>query len=182
MAGVRSIYRGATAKGYATPAGVPVYVDSDDNRLKMIPAGSWTAETIIQEASGAATQEVLTAARVLTAVDSGKVFFLALAGGFAVTLPAIAVGLNFKFLVQIAPTGDYTIVTPGAPAQIMCGLVHASNGADSDSETAFTATTVTFVAAAGASTIGDGCDIWCDGTSWYVRAYCNISTGITITG
>lgn len=182
MSGVRSLYRGATLKGYATPAGAPIYVDNDDNRVKYVPAGSGSAEVILQEASGAAVQEILTAARVLTAADSGKVFFLALAGGFAVTLPAPAVGLNFKFLVQIAPTGDYTIVTASA-SQILAGLVHGSNGGDGDSETAFTATTITFVAAGSASTIGDGCDIWSDGTSWYTRVFCNLAvTGVTITG
>jgi hypothetical protein len=120
---------------------------------------------------------------VLTAADSGKTFFLALAGGFAVTLPAPAVGLKFEFLVQIAPTGDYTIVTAGAPAQILAGLVIGSDGGDGDSELAFTATTITFVAAGGASTIGDGATLWSDGTSWYARVFVNLAaTGATITG
>ena len=177
-----SLYRGATLKGSATPARAPIYIDSDDNRLKLVPAGTGSTEVIIQEANGASVQEILTAARVLTAADSGKVFFLALAGGFAVTLPAPSVGLNFKFLVQIAPTGDYTIVTDSS-AQILAGLVHGSNGADGDSETAHTATTITFVAAGGASTIGDGADLWSDGTNWYARVFCNLgATGVTITG
>ena len=181
MSGIRSIRRGATLVGDAVAASSPIYVDSDDNRLKHVPAGSGTTEVVIQEAGGASRQSVLVAATTLTAADSGKVYFLALAGGFAVTLPSPAVGLNFKFFVQIAPTGDYTIVTAGA-SQILAGLVHSSDGVDGDSETAFTATTVTFIAAGSASTIGDSADLWSDGTNWYARAFCNISTGITITG
>lgn len=41
---VRGLYRGATVKGYATPTNAPVYVDSDDNKLKGIDAGSGSTE------------------------------------------------------------------------------------------------------------------------------------------
>ena len=182
MSGIRSITRRPTIAGYASAGSAPFYVDSDDNRVKLIPAGTGTTEVILQEAAGASSQEVLTAARVLTAADSGKTFFLALAAGFAVTLPAPAVGLKYEFFVQIAPTGDYTIVTAAA-AQILAGLVFGSDGADGDSETAFTATTITFVAAGSASTIGDGATVWSDGTNWYARVYVNLgATGATITG
>ncbi len=181
MAGIRSIHRNATAKGFATVAGAPIYVDSDDNRLKVIPAGSGTTEVVLQEASGAAVQEVVVTTNVLTAAESGKVFFLALAAGFVTTLPLPAVGLNFRFFVQIAPSGgSYTIVTSAA-AQILAGQVYGSDGADADSETAFTATTITFVD--GAAVIGDSADVWSDGTSWYARVLVNLgATGATITG
>ncbi len=181
MSGIRSIHRNATVKGVAVAASAPIYVDSDDNRLKMIPAGSGTTEVVLQEAGGASAQSVLITTKQLTVAESGMTFFLALAAGFVVTLPAPAVGLKYEFFVQIAPTGDYTIVTSGA-SQILAGLVHSSDGVDGDSETAFTATTITFVAAGSASTIGDGCTLWSDGTSWYARCFCNISTGMTITG
>ena len=179
MSGVRSLVRNAAARGYASATSVPIYVDSDDNRVKMIPAGTGTTETIVQEASGAALSEVVVAAKTLTAADSGRTFFLALAGGFTVTLPAIAAGLNFKFYVQIAPTTAYIIRT-AASAQILAGQVYASAGSDEDSETAFTATDVTFVAST--SVIGDSADLWCDGTNWYARAWTNAAGGITIDG
>ena len=177
----RILRRNATVLGAALGDKAPIYVDTDDNRVRLIPAGSGTTEVTLQEANGASRQSVLTAATTLVAGDSGKTYFLALAAGFTVTLPAVAVGLNFKFFVQIAPTGDYVITTPGG-AQILAGLVHSSDGVDGDSETAFTATSVNFIAAGGASTIGDSVDLWSDGTNWYARAFCNISTGITITG
>ena len=180
MSGIRSIVRHATLRGYASATSSPIYVDTDDNRLKHVPAGSGTTEVILQEAGGASRQSVLTAATTLTAADSGKTYFLALAGGFTVTLPSVAVGLNFKFFVQIAPTTDYIILS--ADLDKLAGLVHSSDGVDGDSETAFTADQVNFISAGGASTIGDSVDLWSDGTNWYARAFCNISTGITITG
>ncbi len=182
MSGIRSITRRPTVVGSAAAAVAPVYVDSDDNRLKLIPGGAGsTTEVIIQEAGGAGSHEVLIAARTLTAVDSGKVFFLALAAGFAVTLPAPAVGLHFRFHVQIAPTGDYTIVTAGA-AEILAGEIFASTGGNEDSETTFTATTITFVASAGVGKIGDSAELMSDGTNWYARVYVDTAAGATITG
>ena len=178
----RAIRRGSAIQGVASKVVAPIYVDLDDNRLKMVPAGSGTTEVILQESNGAGMAEVLTAARVLVAADSGKTFFLALAGGFAVTLPALAIGLNFKFFVQIAPTGDYTIVTPGSPDQTLAGQVYASSGGDEDSETAFTATTITFIAAAGAGKIGDSAEVVCDGTNWYAKVFVDTAAGATITG
>jgi len=147
----------------------------------MIPAGSGTAEVVVQETSGAGSAEVVITTNVLTADESGKTFFLALAGGFVTTLPAPAIGLNYKFFVQIAPTGDYTIVTAAA-AQILAGQVYESSGGNGDSETAFTATTITFVAAAGAGKIGDSAEVYSDGTNWYARCYCDTAAGITIDG
>ena len=44
MSGIRSLYRGPTVKGYATSGSVPLYVDSDDDAIKHIPAGSGTTE------------------------------------------------------------------------------------------------------------------------------------------
>jgi hypothetical protein len=179
MSGVRSIYRGATVKGYATPAGAPIYVDSDDNRLKFIPAGSGTTEVIVQEAGGASSQEILTAARVLTAADSGKVFFLKLAVGFNITLPAPAVGLNYKFYVNIAPTGGAGYTITAAAINTMVGQVYSSTGGDADSTTTFIADLMTFVN--DAAVIGDSLDVYSDGVGWYGRGFCNADTGITTT-
>lgn len=179
MAGVRSIYRGATLKGYATPAGAPVYVDSDDNRVKLVPAGSGSTEVILQEAGGAALSEVLTAARVLTAADSGKTFFLNAAAGFDITLPAVAIGLNFKFYVQTAPTGGSGYTITAAAVNTMVGQVYSSTAGDADSTVTFIADLMTFVN--DAAVIGDSLDAYCNGTGWFCRGFCNADTGITTT-
>ena len=180
MSGIRSLYRGTALKGYASTISAPIYVDSDDNRVKLVPAGSGTTEVVLQEAGGAGVAEVLTAARVLTAADSGKTFFLALAGGFTVTLPAIAMGLTFKFFVQIAPTTAYIVITHADNRDTMAGQIYSSAGADEDSETAFTADQIDFVA--NTSVIGDSADFTCDGTNWYARGWTNAAGGMTVTG
>ena len=179
MSGIRSLTRGKTVKGSASAAVAPIYVDSDDNRIKAILAGSGsTTEVMLQEALGAASYEVLTAARTLVAADSGKVFLLGAAAGFAVTLPAVALGLNFIFYVQVAPTPtDYTIV---APTAVLAGLVRGSDGADADNQATFAATTVTFVG--GASVIGDSAEFVSDGTNWYTTVFTDLgATGATIS-
>lgn len=138
-------------------------------------------DAVINGVTGTGTTESVTTTNAITAAESGKTFFLNLAGGFASTLPAPAAGLFYRFIVGTAPSGgSYTVVT-NAAAQILAGQVYGSDGGDGDSETAATATTITFVD--GASVIGDSAEVWSDGTSWFARCFCNVATtGITITG
>jgi hypothetical protein len=181
---VRNLVRTPTVKGYATPTSAPIYVDSDDNRVKLIPAGSGSTEVILQEAGGASTYERLVITRVLTAADSGKTFALALANGFTVTLPALSTvsGFNCKFVVEIAPTTDYVISAASADLDKMAGQVYGSDGGDGDSETDFTADQLNFVASA--SVIGDSAEVQQVGTAgWSVKAWTNLAaTGATFTG
>lgn len=135
---------------------------------------------VINGQQGTEAVETVIATNVITAAESGKTFFLSAATEFVSTLPAPAAGLFYRFIVAAAPSGaDYTVVT-NAAAQILAGQVHASDGADADSEAAATATTITFVG--GASVIGDMAEVWSDGTSWFAQCFCDVSTGITITG
>jgi hypothetical protein len=173
MAGVKSIARYATVRGAAHTASVPVYVDSDDNRLKFIPAGSGTTEVVLQEAYGASLQEILTAAKTVTAAETGKTFSLALAGGFTVALPAPAVGLRYKFYVNVAPTTAYIIT-----ATPLAGQAHSSTGGNASSITGFTGVDLRFVA--NVALIGDSAEFVSDGTNWYVHGFSNADAGITI--
>ena len=43
----RSVRRAATVAGYAIPTAAPLYIDSDDNALKLIPAGTGTTELAV---------------------------------------------------------------------------------------------------------------------------------------
>ena len=124
--------------------------------------------------------EVVTAANVITAAESGSVFFLNSGTEFASTLPALQAGLHFTFIVTAAPSGaSYTITTDGAANNIL-GTVHSSDGVDADSEVSGAGLdVVTFVD--GAAVLGDRAEFWCDGTNWFMIAHCNVSTGITIT-
>ena len=55
MSGIRSLHRNPTVKGTASFASAPIYVDSDDNILKVIPAGSGTTEVQVVDASSTQT-------------------------------------------------------------------------------------------------------------------------------
>lgn len=122
--------------------------------------------------------EVVTATNVITADESGSVFFLNSGTEFVSTLPAVQAGLHFTFIVTAAPSGaNYTVVTNGS-SNVMLGTVHSSDGADADSELSG-CDTVNFVD--GAAVVGDRLEVWCDGTNWFGIAHCNVSTGITYT-
>lgn len=174
----RGIYRNPTPVGYATPKNAPIYVDADDNRVKVIPTGSGTTEVILQEAGGASKYERLTAARVLTAADSGKTFALALAGGFTVTLPALAAGMNFRFVVEVAPTTEYIILSP--EGDNLAGLVFASDGEVGDVEAAFTGDQINFVA--NKALPGDNAYVESIGAGWFSNVFVGDNDGATITG
>ena len=125
--------------------------------------------------------EVVTATNVITAAESGSVFFLSSATEFVSTLPAPAAGLNFEFIVTAAPSGaSYTIVTTSA-ATIIKGLVVSSDlnaVSDSDSETSGAAT-ITLVDAKAVA--GDRVVIRCDGTNYFAYCYCKVFDAITIS-
>ncbi len=160
----RGIRRGDTLIGYATPKNAPVYVDSDDSRLKIIPTGSGSSEVVIQEASGAGSVYTPTAAVVLTAAQSGLTVLLNASAGFAITLPAVAAGLRFRFVVGAAfASTNFTVITPALANLIQGGAIVNSVYVPAVDED-----TISFVASA--ETPGDYVDMICDGTNWLVYA------------
>ena len=186
---VRGIVRRKTVPGVASGTNAPIYVDSDDNKLKMIPAGSGTTEVEVVDASssqtltnktltapvmtgslGVETVEVVAATNVIAASESGTVFFLNSATEFVSTLPAPAAGLRFTFIVTAAPVGaSYTVV--GASGTPIHGMVLSKdlNGATDSGATAGTGVlTLTFVDSK--SQKGDRADFVSDGTDWFVVA------------
>jgi hypothetical protein len=177
----RNIRRNATVQGPVTPQVAPIYVDSDDNKLKIIPAGSGTTEEVIPYASSPALTEAVTATNVITAAESGSTFFLAAAGGFVSTLPAPANGLQFSFIVSTAPSGgSYTIVTAGGTDLIHGAVASAADAGGSVDSTAGTAAdTITFVD--GQALKGDRVDVVSDGTSWYATGTCSDEDAVTFT-
>lgn len=175
---VRGIYRGKTPIGNATPTNAPIYVDSDDNALKVVPAGSGSTEKFIPTADriqNIGTVITPTAATELTAAQSGSIVFLNAAAGFAITLPLPAAGLRYRFIVAAAfATSSFTVVTNGS-ANIIQGVVDVNStlvpGADED--------TITFVNSA--ETVGDWVEVVSDGTNWYVSGQAAASGGVTLT-
>ncbi len=178
---IRNLVRSPTVKGVATDTAAPIYVDKDDNRVKVVPGGAGsTAEVVLQETSGAGAAEVVVATNVITAAESGKTFYLNAATEFVSTLPAPALGLRFTFIVAAAPSGaDYTVVT-NAAAEVIIGKVHSAAGDAGDVENTAGGTTITFASAQ--SVAGDRVDIESDGTNWYAVCFASVAAGITITG
>jgi hypothetical protein len=144
-------------------AGVAIAANAPQVNISSVPASG---------------MEVVAEANIITAEESGKTFFLNLAGGFQSTLPAPAAGLKFTFIVKTAPTTAYTIVTNGANQQVLKGLVLVA--ADGTGEVSAGGTTATFVA--GQAKPGDRIDMICDGTIWYMKGFAQVAAGITITG
>lgn len=129
--------------------------------------------------AASAKAETVSAANVITAAESGKTFFLALAGGFASTLPAPAAGLKYRFVVSVAPTTAYTIVTNGSANIIKGGINELEVDTGDDGPYDNDADTLTFVA--NVAVVGDWVDFESDGTSWFIRGQTNADGGITLT-
>jgi len=139
-----------------------------------------TAAELNMAADNSANCEVVTAANVIAAAESGTTYFLNSATEFASTLPAPALGLRFTFIVSAAPSGaSYTVVT-NSSANIMLGQVVTSQdaGGSADSETSG-GDTLSFVDSK--AVVGDYAIFISDGTSWFVRAGCKVFNAITIT-
>jgi len=140
---------------------------------------SATAAEINNAADNSANIEVVTAANVITAAESGKTFIIKHATGFKSTLPAPATGLRFSFIIDTPPTtGNHTIVTNGTTQKVLKGLVLVS--ADEVGDTSTGGTTLTFVA--NQAVAGDRVDMICDGTVWYFKGFATVTAGLTITG
>lgn len=123
----------------------------------------------------ASKTETVTAANVITASETNKTFFLALAGGFQSTLPAPAAGLTYKFIVSVSPTTAYTIVTNGSANIIKGGTIEIAGTA---SPYINNGDLITFVA--NTAVVGDWVELTSDGTSWFLSGMCSADGGITL--
>lgn len=123
--------------------------------------------------------EVLSAAQTLTAADSGKVFILDAAAGATITLPALAEGLKFKFVV-------------GANFATSNWVIDSAEGDNINGIISDMGTTVAGVPAVGedqinfvnsAESIGDWVELVCDysNSQWLVSGACALNGGITAT-
>jgi len=133
---------------------------------------------------GAGSYESLITTKTLDAQDNGKTFGLNLAGGFTVTLPAVAnvkAGWKVRFRVETNPTTAY-IITENAAADtnILIGSINTSTG--QTAAASFNASGATFVNfVASAAVLGDWVTVETNGTKWYAYGQCTVVTGITIT-
>ncbi len=70
MSGVRSLRRGATVLGYPAGNSAPIYVDSDDNLVKLIAAGSGTTEKVLVDTDSVQTLTNKTIAQPSSVTDA----------------------------------------------------------------------------------------------------------------
>ena len=122
--------------------------------------------------------ETVAAANTITAAESGKTFFLGLAGGFASTLPLPAAGLRYKFIVAVAPTTAYTIATNGGANLFRGGINELEVDTADDGPYSAVGDLISFVA--NVAVVGDWVTVESDGTSWYITGQTNADGGITI--
>lgn len=135
--------------------------------------------TVKGDGDNAANVVALTAASTLTASQSGKLFTLGTAGGFTTTLPAPQAGLEYEFVVKVAPTTAYIIVTKGSSNVIYGTIASGDMNAANDTSAAQASDTITFVA--NTAVIGDSVRLISDGTNWYAKGFTTAYNGITFT-
>jgi len=111
-------------------------------------------------------------------VESGSTFYLNNTAGFTCTLPPVAAGLKYTFVIAAAPSsGDYAVVTEGGDNRLegyfldTVGELTAFTGRD----------IISFVS--GSAKVGDRIELECDSYQWHVKAFSGgdggISTGVT---
>jgi len=122
-----------------------------------------------------ATSEVVTTTNLITVAESGKIFYLNAVGGFTSTLPAPAIGLNYKFIVSTAPTTAY-IITTNSSANILFGTF-----LDIVGELVYFSAQDTLNFVASTSLVGDFLEVESDGTNWYCVAKSGADGGITVS-
>jgi len=125
--------------------------------------------------------ESITAARTLTAADSGKMFFVdSSSGALAITLPAVSgtAALHFEF-ISTDSTADVTIVCDGTE-QKTAGVVYTCpDNANPQIDVDAAATTVTIVTAALPGTF---VELHSNGSLWYVQGFADDTDLLTLTG
>lgn len=125
--------------------------------------------------------EVVTATNTLTAAESGKTIVLNSATSIITTLPAVALGLNFKFWVGplgVANGQNHTIVVPAANDNtIFGGAIVAGVEVPASAEGS-----INIVGTSGTTALpGDYVEVFCDGTNWNVNGRGTTAGSITFT-
>jgi hypothetical protein len=125
---VHGIARRGNANGAATPTTVPIYVDSADNKLKMIPAGS--GSTVVEVIDASSTQtltgKTITGSTVVSLVDAAGIIKY-LSNSVAKTIVDSAATALFSVAVAAsAMVGGFGIF-----------LVRATDGTDMQADAGF---------------------------------------------
>ena len=112
----------------------------------------------------------ITAAKVVTVEESGKIFTIDQDAAFTITLPSDKAGLHYTFILTDAGSND---------VKIDGGSSNAMKGWAFDPTTGINAVDNNMVKfASGTAVIGDKIHLENDGTSWLVAAWSGATNGI----
>jgi hypothetical protein len=112
----------------------------------------------------------ITAAKTVTAAESGKVFTVDADAAFTITLPSDAAGLHYTFILTDAGSND---------VKIDGGSSNAMKGWAFDPTTGINVVDNNMVKfASGTAIVGDKVHLENDGTSWLVAAWSGATNGI----
>lgn len=129
---IRNIRRQATVPGIATTKDAPIYVDSDDNKLKFIPAGSGTTEVELIDAS---TSQTLTNKTLTSPTINSPVLATPNVAVVNDTAGTNRIVLNSaaKTIVDGSATALFSVAVPAGPAGVGGAgffVVRASDGTE----------------------------------------------------
>jgi len=123
--------------------------------------------------------EEISAARTLTAADSGKVFGVNQASAYEITLPLAAsagAGWNAKFVLSTVAANAVTIANNTAEDTIVGMTVGGDGGAGSSAESAVDE--IVFISGA---QLGDTVEIFCNGINYFAKAVAHDVAHITVS-
>ena len=125
---------------------------------------------------GASAYEVVDAAKTLTSADNGKTFLMDAAAGKTITLPAVAAGLKFRFVVTSTFETSNWIIDSAEGDNITGNLIVNGGAVPAAAEDQ-----INFVNSA--ETVGDFIEIFADATNsqWIVWGIGAGAGGITAT-
>ena len=142
----RNIRRGSAILGAAGRAVAPIYVDSDDNKLKFIPAGSGTTEVVLLDGSNPLLPTTTDSAAIGSATLMWSDLFLASGG---------VVNFNNGNVTLTHAAGKLTVAVPAPTSSIDCFTVGFTSGsATPGSCRAIVGSATTFTSQTSGNTVG----------------------------
>ena len=123
--------------------------------------------------------EEISAARTLTAADSGKVFGVNQASAYEITLPLAAsagAGWHCKFVLSAVAANAVTIANNTAEDTIVGMSVGADASAGSSAESAVDE--IVFISGA---QLGDSVELFCNGINYFAKAVAHDVAHVTIS-
>ncbi len=119
-------------------------------------------------------------ANTILAADTGKIMKIPVltAATRVITLPALAAGLHYRFMVDVSAIAGLTQIarlTPAAGGTPVNGTLINANGVAAVTVQKNAAAVADFTATA---VTGDYIDLYCDGVTWHVSGMSSVAAGL----